>query len=119
MWRAPSEARNAWNAETTAALPTASDPSFNTMLSFSGIATNFTVYGSGAPTNVPCDRYRTAYATLSERNGDLSRSQAMDLLNGVRQSLTMWSVVYDLSTRKASVALGGFYQRVYDFDAGP
>ncbi len=79
------------------------------------VATNFTVDGSGAPTNAPCNRYRTAYSALSQREGRLSMLEAMDTLAAVRQDITMWSAVYGLRNGQVRLALGGNYANVHAF----
>jgi hypothetical protein len=82
------------------------------------VATNFVVYGSGAPAEAPCTRYRTAYATLSQHAGRLSMLEAMDTLATVRQDITMWSVVYSLQNRQVRLVLGGNYANVHAFVRG-
>jgi penicillin V acylase-like amidase (Ntn superfamily) len=77
------------------------------------VATNFIVYGSDAPRSSPCARYNRAYATLREQNGALSTSAALNLLQAVSQDITMWSVVYNMRSRRADIAVGRRYGSVY------
>jgi hypothetical protein len=79
------------------------------------VCTNFIVLHSSAPSSVSCWRYRTAYSTLKEANGNISPKEAMDVLNQVSQSSTMWSLVYCMNTGKISVAVGRNYENVMEF----
>jgi hypothetical protein len=82
------------------------------------VATNFVVYGSQAPISTGCPRYDRAYATLSARNGALSRAEALNLLSAVSQDITMWSTVYDLRGPGVEVVPGRRYGNVYRFAMG-
>jgi hypothetical protein len=82
------------------------------------VATNFTVSGSQAPRVTGCGRYDLAYSTLRERNGVLSHAEALGLLSGVAQNMTMWSAVYDLEARSVHLVPGRRYQSVYRFSIG-
>jgi penicillin V acylase-like amidase (Ntn superfamily) len=80
------------------------------------VSTNFIVYNSGAPLNVTCDRYKKAYSTLSQNSGIISKTQSIELLNNVSQDITMWSLVYNLSSfDNISVAVGRNFNNVYSF----
>jgi hypothetical protein len=79
------------------------------------VATNFVVFGSQAPISTGCPRYNRAYATLSARNGVLSRAEALDLLAAVSQEITMWSAVYDLTGPGVDVVPGRRYGNAYRF----
>lgn len=57
------------------------------------VSTNFIIHGSGAPQNVSCWRYNRAYSILEEKQGKLTSQEAMNLLQSVAQSNTIWSMV--------------------------
>lgn len=80
------------------------------------VSTNFVVYNSGAPVNVTCDRYNKAYSTLNQNSGLISKTESIELLNQVSQDITMWSLVYDLSSYNTiRIAIGRNYNKVYNF----
>jgi len=80
------------------------------------VSTNFIVYNSDVPFNVPCDRYNKAYSKLNEKLGILSKIESMELLNEVSQDFTMWSLVYDMSSfDNIIVAVNRNYNKVYNF----
>jgi len=62
-----------------------------------------------------CTRYRTISERLAEVNGQLDAESAMQLLSQVKQGSTQWSAVYDMTSGKISVALGGEYKTVFSF----
>jgi hypothetical protein len=62
-----------------------------------------------------CMRYRTISERLAEVNGQLDAESAMQLLSEVKQGMTQWSAVYDMSSGKIDIALGGEYGTVYTF----
>ncbi len=80
------------------------------------VSTNFIVHGTKAPRGVSCWRYNKAYRVLEKSAGALSNSQAMELLRGVSQANTIWSVVYDLAGGGISVAPGKRFDEVLDFN---
>ncbi len=82
------------------------------------VATNFVVFGSQAPISTGCPRYDRAYATLHPRSGVLSHAEALELLEAVSQSFTMWSAVYDLNGPGVEVVPGRRYGNVYRFAMG-
>lgn len=80
------------------------------------VSTNFIIYGSGAPTNVNCWRYRRAYDSLKIAGGCLSNESAMKLLQQVSQSSTIWSVVYQMNSRGINLAVSRKYNTVKTFN---
>jgi hypothetical protein len=62
-----------------------------------------------------CMRYRTISERLAGLNGQLDAEGAMQLLSDVKQDMTQWSAVYDMSSGKIDIALGGEYGSVYSF----
>ena len=80
------------------------------------VSTNFIIHGSGAPDNVSCWRYNTAYQALKEAGGYITHEVAMELLRKVSQSSTMWSTVYDINSREIHVAVGRKYDAIKKFE---
>jgi hypothetical protein len=62
-----------------------------------------------------CRRYNTVRETLGQTQGCLSPAAAMDLLKAVAQDSTVWSVVYDLGSGSADVAMGQDCDDVHAF----
>ena len=62
-------------------------------------------------------RYDTIKARLAATGGILNTVEAMDLLSNVSQMFngTQWSVLYDISTGKISLAMARNYEAVYNF----
>jgi hypothetical protein len=80
------------------------------------VSTNF-VISEAMPegANSECWRYNLAYDTLAHVGGAVSREEAMDLLEGVSQPSTIWSLVYDLVSGDVDVVMGRNYETVYRF----
>lgn len=64
--------------------------------------------------NSSCSRYNQLSTTLARTNGQLGNTHPMDLLKGVSQANTRWSVVYHLATGKVSLVMGRNYDQVYE-----
>jgi hypothetical protein len=62
-----------------------------------------------------CTRYHTLSERLTEVNGQLDAESALQLLSQVKQDMTQWSVVYDMTHGEIDVALGGDFTNVYTF----
>jgi hypothetical protein len=62
-----------------------------------------------------CTRYHTLLERLTEVNGQLDAASATQLLSQVKQDITQWSVVYDMTHGEINVALGGDFTHVYTF----
>ena len=62
-----------------------------------------------------CVRYRTISERLAEEDGHLDPESAMQLLSEVKQEMTQWSAVYDMTNGEIDVALGGNFDTVYSF----
>jgi hypothetical protein len=62
-----------------------------------------------------CWRYRTLSERLTSLSGELNAQAAMQLLSEVKQGITQWSVVYDISSGDIHVALGGNYENTYTY----
>jgi hypothetical protein len=80
------------------------------------VATNFVVSGHSTDSaRKQCRRYTQVDAALQRAGGLLSRGEAMTLLQDVSQPITMWSVVYGLTSGEVTVAMGRDYGRVHQF----
>jgi hypothetical protein len=55
------------------------------------------------------------YQELAGTEGNVAPHRAMALLEAAKQSSTVWSVVYSLSTGRIQVALGRDYEDVHTF----
>ena len=62
-----------------------------------------------------CIRYHSVAERLAEVNGQLDVEGAMQLLSEVKQEMTQWSVVYDMTNGAIDVALGGDFDTRYSF----
>jgi hypothetical protein len=62
-----------------------------------------------------CWRYRTLSEGLTNLGGELNAQAAMLLLSEVKQAITQWSVVYDMSSGDIQVAMGGNYENTYTY----
>ena len=79
------------------------------------VTTNFIITGLDDPQKAPCWRYRTAYETLNIKNGMLSESEAISLLQNVSVPSTRWSTVFNLKSRQFQIAMGGDYENLHQF----
>ena len=79
------------------------------------VSTNFIIHGSGAPANVSCWRYNRAYNSLREADGKFSCASAMDLLQSVSQSSTIWSMVYQMNYGKIQAVVGKEFDDIETF----
>jgi predicted choloylglycine hydrolase len=66
--------------------------------------------------NSSCWRYNTALSTLNNNEGNLNMSDVMSLLKNVSQSNTIWTTVYNQSTREVFVVMGKKYQEMSTFN---
>jgi hypothetical protein len=62
-----------------------------------------------------CPRYYTLSERLSTANGQLDPQSAMQLLSEVKQGITQWSSVYDMTSGDIHVAIAGNYDTVFSF----
>ncbi|MFH1194764.1 MAG: linear amide C-N hydrolase [bacterium] len=79
------------------------------------VCTNFLIDENKSDLSGNCWRYDLAVETLSNNNGNLSSNTAMDLLDQVSQSNTMWSLVYDLTKKEVFAVTDRKYNSVYKF----
>ena len=80
------------------------------------VSTNFIIHNSDSPDNVSCWRYNNAYHKLHEENGILNKKQAMNLLQNVAQSNTIWSMVYQVYDGKISAVVGKDFNNIHSFE---
>jgi len=78
-------------------------------------ATNFLLSKNSGSTDGICIRYDMLTERLQEAQGILSLDEAMELLAGVAQSSTQWSIVYQLHTGQISIAMGRSYSEIHSF----
>ncbi len=79
------------------------------------LATNFirsAVPGTGQGN---CWRYDKLYAALDASGGKIPSNRALDLLQGVSQDSTQWSVVYGISTGEITITMGRQYGNRHTF----
>jgi len=62
-----------------------------------------------------CNRYRTILERLTASNGQLDMPAAMQLLSEVRQGMTQWSSVYNMSSGEINVAIARDYDTLFSF----
>ena len=80
------------------------------------VSTNFLLSEApAAPATSGCWRYDMAREHLGKAEGHLSQDEAMNLLEGVKLSHTVWSVVYNLSTGAIRIAMGKDYEQIHTF----
>ena len=69
-----------------------------------------------------CRRYDLMAERLTDHQGTLNQSEAMDLLADVSSSDqeygTQWSILYDMSSGAVRVVMGRDYENLHEFDIG-
>jgi hypothetical protein len=78
-------------------------------------ATNFLRASAGETAEGQCWRYDRIGERLSEAEGSLSSHEAVELLEGVAQDNTQWSIVYGMTTGEINVTMGRQYDTVHNF----
>ena len=78
-------------------------------------ATNFIRASAGDDASGQCWRHDKLTEALATADGRISPAAAMDLLAGVAQPNTQWSVVYEMSTGELAVVMGRDYEHVFRF----
>ncbi len=76
------------------------------------VSTNFLFSEAIKP---ECWRYNNAAKSLGNSQGRRSADEAMSLLQNTSLDITMWSVVYNLTTGQISLAMGKDYDEVHTF----
>ena len=62
-----------------------------------------------------CPRYHAISTRLTTVNGQLDPQAAMQLLSEVKQDITQWSTVYNMTSGDINVGIAGIYDDVYSF----
>ena len=62
-----------------------------------------------------CWRYRTISNQLTAQGGSLDAQAALSLLSQVKQDITQWSTVYNMTSGDIQVVIGKDYQTVHNF----
>jgi len=80
------------------------------------VSTNFVIYGSTNSTKQACSRYITCESVLTDKEGIINSTEALNLLETVSQSSTQWSVVYNMQKKKVKLVMGRNYEDlIYEF----
>ncbi len=79
------------------------------------VVTNF-ILSSKSREGVGQDRYDLAESALEYARGILSEEEAMSLLGRISQPGTLWSVIYNLKTGEARLALRMKYDQLHTFN---
>ena len=79
------------------------------------LATNFLRSEANEAGRYRCPRYDRILTRMEETSGQLTLSQAMDLLADVAQEGTQWSVVYGISSGEVRVSMDRHYRNVHAF----
>jgi hypothetical protein len=80
------------------------------------LATNFLRSAVDENPAGQCSRYDRLEQGLSNAGGEISSTDAMNLLSEVSQPSTQWSIVYGISTGDVSVSMGRQYDRMHVFE---
>jgi uncharacterized protein YceK len=78
-------------------------------------ATNFLRAASGDTPEGQCWRYDKIQQHLAASQGRLTAQEATDLLAGVAQPATQWSIVYGMSSGDVQVTMGRQYEALHTF----
>jgi Acyl-coenzyme A:6-aminopenicillanic acid acyl-transferase len=62
-----------------------------------------------------CPRYKTLETELSAVNGQLDAQSAMNLLSKVKQEITQWSSIYDMTSGDIDIVIGRNYDLSHSF----
>jgi len=88
------------------------------------VATNFIIDKAAPDTLLDrCDRYKTAYTILRNARGNISQTEAMDVLKSVAEPYardwpfaTQWSAVYNLKTGTIDAVVGRQFEHIFRFN---
>lgn len=81
------------------------------------VATNFNINGlSQEAAKYSCWRYNKAWNFIENSNGIITKEKALDILNSVSQSNTIWSIVYNLTKTKINVVMGKKFDQIHAFN---
>jgi len=79
------------------------------------LATNFLRTAAGDDPQSQCPRYAHIYERLAEAQGRITPQEAMEILKGVAQPSTQWSIVYGMSSGEVEVVMGKKYGEGHRF----
>jgi Linear amide C-N hydrolases, choloylglycine hydrolase family len=79
------------------------------------VTTNFYLAGASAGIKTQDWRYRTAATWLQVAQGRIAPDEALQILAQVKQDITQWSIVYDMSTGEVRVVMGQSYNHVHTY----
>jgi hypothetical protein len=79
------------------------------------LATNFLRTAAGESATGSCWRYDRLYQQITKASGQLTPQEGMNLLAGVSQDSTQWSIIYGMRTGEINVAMGRRYEDAYTF----
>ena len=79
------------------------------------LATNFLRTAVGDNPQSQCPRYAHIYERLAEAQGQITPQEAMEILKGVAQPGTQWSIVYGMSSGEVEVVMGRKYGEGHRF----
>ena len=81
------------------------------------VATNSTIYNKSIfeQKNLSV-RFNYIYNILEAAGGNVSRSEAMDILSSVSFLSTEWSAVYDMTNKEVIIAIDANFDNIYEFD---
>jgi hypothetical protein len=83
------------------------------------LATNFLRSSVINPAEGGCWRYNKLAAQLTATNGRVDAKAAMQLLAGVAQNNTQWSVVYQMNSGSVNVVMGQQFEQMHQFQLEP
>ena len=79
------------------------------------VTTNFYLVGASEQMKTQDRRYRTAATWLQAADGRMGPAEAMLLLERIEQTITQWSIVYDMTTGDIRLVMAEAYNHVYTY----
>lgn len=73
------------------------------------VSTNFVIYNTTKIERQNCLRYLTCETFLSAKDGNITETEAINLLETVSQSITQWSAVYNMQKKTVKIVMGQNY----------
>jgi hypothetical protein len=80
------------------------------------VATNFIFSEFDDSGQAECWRYQKACSILEDFNGSVTNSSAMEILEKVSRTNTIWSIVYNMSSGDISIATGSEFSNSLHYD---
>jgi len=79
------------------------------------VVTNYTVTGTDDELGkITCDRFKIASEMLEERNGQVTETDAMNILKATSVDRTLYSCIFNLSTKEAVIVTGREFDHKLD-----